>query len=211
MSHRAALLRLALTVTIIMLLGACTGAPTPVSSRSSTPTAPLTADPTPLAAYDTTAVAVSRAPFCDRVSPTGIEHALGGIAKKHDQWEDGDQVPVGDRGHEYGCAWSRRGATAQAWVFAPPLTRAQARQDVGSAVGGSCQRLPEQPSFGKPGVAVSCGHGVVRFAGLFGDAWLTCELDLSAAGQLAPVDLAPVELAQRAGEWCVTVLEAARA
>lgn len=193
----------AVTVTGVMLLAACTPAAAPQPAPSATPT--VTAEPTPLAAYDTTGVAVTRAPFCDRVSPTGIESALGGIAQQHDQWDDGDAAPVGDRGQEYGCSWSRRGTTARAWVFAPPVTAQQARGYVGEEIGGKCRRLQDQPTFGSPGLAMSCGLNaggtLVRFAGLFGDAWLTCEVQAREADP---------QLVDRVGTWCVTALVAAR-
>ena len=172
---------------------------------SSTPSATPTAEPTPLASYDTTAVAVARAPFCDRVSPTGIEHVLGGTPEQHDAWVNGDAPPVGDVGHEYGCSWSQGTVSARAWVFAPPVTAEQARGYAGEEAGSTCRRLQDQPAFGAPGLAVSCaldsGDQLVRFAGLFGDAWLTCEVQ---AGKDDP------GLVDRAGTWCVTVLEAAR-
>lgn len=186
-----------------LLLTGCTGA---APSRS--PVAPASsAEPTTLASYDAQGARAVRGRFCDRVSPTGIEHALGEAAEHRDSWENGDRVrlPDGtrDRIHEYGCSWTAPdGTRARAWVFAPPVSRARARSLAEETRGKRCRPVSGQP-FGKPSAAVSCrvggGERMVRFAGLFGDGWLTCELTDRA------VDVAA------ASAWCVTVLEAARA
>lgn len=142
--------------------------------------------PTPLSAYPTSGptsgVAVARALFCDRVSPTAIEHAIGGPAADSKQWVNGDELPSGQVGHEYGCRWTATdGGSAAAWVFAPPITRARAQVLAKSAPGMKCKPMPgpETPPFGDPSSAYVCGLNTgtthVRIAGLFGDAWLTCE------------------------------------
>jgi hypothetical protein len=191
---------------VVLLAGCTTGSPEPdPASSGDTPVA----EPTQLDDYDARAVAVERAPFCDRVSPTGIEHALDQAARSHRDWGNGDRfrLPDGTRtlAHEYGCEWvGGDGVTARAWVFVPPVTRGRAGRLVDDAVGGRCARTGSD-QFGTPSVATRCrtDEGVERsWRGLFGDAWLVCTLTAPAAS--APTD-------QRTSEWCVSVLDAARA
>jgi len=192
---------------LVVLLAGCTpSAPPPgPAAPSSTPAAP----PTTLEAYTTDRVAVSRSPFCDRVSPTGIEHALDAPAASHRDYGNGDRVrlPDGSRtiAHEYGCEWSTDdGVTARAWVFVPPVTRGRAGRLVDEALSGRCSRTGSG-QFGSPSVAARCrtDEGVERsWRGLFGDAWLVCTL----SGPRASDATEP-----RTSAWCVSALEAARA
>jgi hypothetical protein len=184
-------------------LTACSG---PAESPPEPAAAPK---PTTLASYDTAGVGVVRGPFCDRVSPTGIEHALGDAPEEHRTWQNGDRVrlPDGtrDRVQEYGCSWTAGdGTRATAWVFAPPITPQRARSLVREATGGGCS-THGGGAFGRPSVATTCtADGATERAhrGLFGDAWLTCTLETTGDG---------AELGERTSAWCVAVLEAARA
>ena len=192
---------------LVALLTGCTPGATPPepSTPSTTPDAP----PTTLENYGTAGVAVSRSPFCDRVSPTGIEHALGATAASHRDYGNGDRIrlPDGTRtiAHEYGCEWSAEGGmTARAWVFVPPVSRGRAGRLVEEALSGRCSRTGAG-QYGTPSVAVRCrtDEGIERsWRGLFGDAWLVCTL----SGP-RPADATE----QRTSEWCVSALEAARA
>ncbi len=192
----------------VLAVTACTSTP-PEPPGSSTPSDQPTAEPTTLATYDTEGVAVARAPFCDRVSPTGIEHALGAPARSHDDYGNGDRLRLDDGSrtvaHEYGCIWEGPGGTtARGWVFVPPISRARASDLVEAAQEGRCSRTATG-QFGTPSVATTCrsADGVERsWRGLFGDAWLVCALSGPRAASVSEV---------RTGEWCVSVLEAARA
>lgn len=196
----------ALPLAAVLTLAGCT-ADQPQSPAEPTQT-PAPPSPTSLAAYDTGSVAVARAPFCDRVSPTGIEHALGAVPESRDEYGNGDpfRLPDGSRSisHEYGCSWTAPdGTTARAWVFTPPVTRGRADQLVAETLAGRCVRSGSG-EFGTPSVAVRCpvGNSVeTSWRGLFGDAWLVCSL--TTPGPAA-------DLAARTDEWCVAVLEAAR-
>jgi hypothetical protein len=60
------------------------------------------------------------------------------------------------------------------------------------------------PAYGAPTLALTCTRddGVrASYRGLFGDAWLVCEVARPTAADWDVVD--------RAGRWCVGVLEAA--
>ena len=191
---------------LVVLLAGCTPSTSPPEPAppSSTPTLL----PATLESYDADGVAVSRAPFCDRVSPTGIEHALGRAARSHREYGNGDRIrlPDGTRtiAHEYGCEWQAPGVAARAWVFVPPVSRGRAGRLVDEALSGRCSRTGSG-QYGRPSVAARCrtDEGVERsWRGLFGDAWLVCTLTArSPSGATA----------QRTSEWCVSVLEAARA
>lgn len=165
---------------------------------------------TPLSELDGSTVTVRRAAFCDRIDPRQVTAALGGPATAHRSWNDGDRTVlspgVKDVAHEFGCEYTgAAGVVVRAWVFAPPVGAARARQLAQEKAGAGCVSVPG--SFGSPGSAASChtaANRSARFQGLFGDAWLSCELDVPAG---SPVSDA--QLSDRAGRWCVGVAESA--
>jgi hypothetical protein len=176
------------------------------------PTPPTYAS-TPLVDYDTSVVALSRGPFCDRVSEEALSEALNGepgVATTYGNGEAAELAPgLDDVAHEYGCRIEGTdGAEVRAWLFAPPVTRSRATDLVDDAAQrASCTRPSGAPSYGAPSIALVCPAGDRRWAsfrGLFGDAWLACSL----AG---PARLTDLELLDRAGRWCVAVTEAAAA
>ncbi len=176
--------------------------------------APAPASSTPLSDVATDTVTVAREDFCARVAPAAVEEALGVAATDADAWANGERAALApgitDVAHEYGCRWAADGTAARAWVFAPPVTPGQAerlRRAVSRAPG--CEPVPDAPRFGSRDVAVRCAGAdgeVTSFHGLFGDAWLSCSLETSGAGSASRA-----EALDRAGRWCVTVLEAASA
>jgi hypothetical protein len=178
----------------LIALGGCEGTP------AADPTTPApTPTTTPLSSYSTPIRAtVSRSLFCDRVSPTAIEHAIGGPAEQSTKWVNGDPTPTGDKGREYGCSWSTAGSSggghASAWVFAPPITRARATALAKMGPGMKCERSNSPLEFGDPGSSYVCrlntGEQVTQLAGLFGDAWLTCQAPSDAADEFCGAILA---------------------
>ena len=117
------------------------------------------------------------------------------------------------------------GAVARAWVFAPPIAHARAKALAKAVPSGcrplTASPIPTSPAatsptatasptgspspassatatpgwaYGSPTSALTCGDGIM-LRGLFGDAWLTCELPST------DVDLA--------GRWCLAVARAA--
>ncbi len=138
--------------------------------------------------------------------------ALEGDPQSTKSYDNGERArlstDVSDVAHEFGCAWLTPDATARAWVFAPPVTRHSARvlaREVRTEPG--CRTVSGAPEFGKPSAALVCEVGSeveVSYRGLFGDAWLTCTLS-------GPLGSPREELTDRAGRWCVAVVEAARA
>jgi hypothetical protein len=184
------------------------GEPSGAPSTTSPSTAPFST--TPLTAFDTSAMSVRRAAFCDRIDPRQVSAALGGAPDSQRSWSDGDRVALAgadkDVVHEFGCEYvAADGTTARAWVFAPPVTAARAQQLVTSASQAKGCNATAQPAFGHPSVGLTCTarHGVsASYRGLFGDAWLTCEVDATAGSD-------PRKLADRAGRWCVGVVRAA--
>ena len=173
--------------------------------------APTPFTTTPLTGYDTSGVVVQRGAFCAGVDERQVSAAVGSAATDATSWQNGDPVDVGngaqDLGHEFGCRWTGAdGTVAQAWVFAPPVGADQARQLVRSAAKGPGCQIGSGPAFGSPTLALTCTKdGVVQasYRGLFGDAWLVCEVARPAGATWDAVD--------RAGRWCVGVLRAAQA
>lgn len=167
---------------------------------------------TPLSEFDSTKAVVRRAPFCELVPAEAIAAALGaeGTATGYDNGEQTDAIPGGDVAHEYGCRAAATAAgtpgTAEAWVFAPPVTADWAQRLVAEAGRTKgCAPLPGAPAYGTPSVALLCTAGdqrSVTFRGLYGDAWLACSLSL-------PAGLPQDQLVDRAGRWCVAVAQAA--
>lgn len=164
---------------------------------------------TALASYDTLSVPVSRQPFCEVVDPRQVAAALDGEPDSSTSWQNGDSVEVADGVedvvHEFGCEYvGADGTLARAWVFAPAVATEQGERLVRSASKGPGCEAGEGPRFGEPTLALVCTKdGIARasYRGLFGDAWLVCEV-------VRPTG-ATWDAADRAGRWCVGVLEAA--
>ncbi|KAA1418902.1 hypothetical protein F0U44_10520 [Nocardioides humilatus] len=178
----------------------------PVSKRPPPPAYASTA----LADYDSRMVALTRAPFCDRIADEAITEALGGQPRERTAYRNGQRAlvttGVDDIAHEYGCRITGARGELRAWLFAPPVTRDRARTLAAeSTQRGSCTRPAGAPAYGVSSVALVCPAGNrtwVSFRGLFGDAWLSCSLQ-------ARTSLGVDALVDRAGRWCVAVAEAA--
>jgi hypothetical protein len=189
----------------VLLLAACSGDDSGPSSEPSSPG-------TPLASYATDTVAAVRGAFCEELPPEAVEAALDGSAAATTTYENGERTMLTDDlrdvAHEWGCAYeSEDGATARAWLFAPPVTPARAGALVDRALATRGCRPDEQgPAFGRPSVGLVCeagGEATASYRGLFGDAWLSCSLTVP-VGSLEAADLL-----DRTGRWCVQVAEAA--
>lgn len=169
---------------------------------------------TPLEAFDTGTLTVPRASFCDRVDPRQVEAALGGEPVDAQSYANGDEVTLSDGvtdvAHEFGCTWIRADQSeARAWVFAPPVDRQRATGLVEAldreATAADCLASAE-PAYGAPSVGLLCtGEGGNRasYQGLFGDAWLACELSSK------DPEVSGAELVRRTGAWCVGVAQGA--
>lgn len=188
-----------LGVLLALAVSGCTGE---ASSSSTAPPTTRAADPgTPLEDLDTTALVVRRAPFCDLVDPEAVTRALGEEVSGVTVYRSGQRVKVSDDladvVHEFGCRWSAGDSTAEAWVFAPPVTRGRAKV----LLRGGCDGTG--PAYGDPSATCRTqadGRVTVTTRGLFGDAWLTCRLT---------VDAGTADLEDRAGRWCAAVAEGA--
>ncbi len=174
--------------------------PTPAKESFSTTT---------LAAFDASGLVVTRGAFCDALDERQVAAALGDDPADSASWDNGDTIDVGngveDLVHEFGCRYTAAdGTTAQAWVFAPPVDAAGAQRLVKVAGKAAGCEVGAGPAYGAPTLALTCTRddGVrASYRGLFGDAWLVCEVARPAGADWDPVD--------RAGRWCVGVLEAA--
>lgn len=177
-----------------------------VTGAPDTEREPAPYEGTPLASYDTSVVAIARAPFCDLIAPEAVEAVLGAEPAKETQWVDGDALGGIGVVHEYGCRLRAGRTEARAWVLAPPVTAERAGRLVRSARRESgCRATRGAPAYGEPSVALICTgpkRQSASYRGLFGDAWLSCTL-------ATPKRLARQTLLDRAGRWCVAVAEAA--
>lgn len=158
--------------------------------------------------FDVRGLKVRRAAFCAAIDPRQVEAALGAELTSERTWDNGDRIEVSegmrDVVHEYGCEYAAGDTEARAWVFAPPVDERRARQLLKGLVSPTCASLPAS-RYGEPSIIGSCTRqGVVTsiFAGLFGDAWLTCQLE-----SRGPVEEA--EFASRSARWCVSLAIAA--
>ena len=176
------------------------------------PTPPETEDSfatTPLSDVDTAGASVVRGPFCDAIDDRQVDAVLGAVPDVV-EWRNGDELDLAggrrDVVHEFGCSYAVQDVgSARAWVFAPPVHAARAARLVKMAQAGTgCQAAPG-PAFGSPTVGLTCTNkgGTIRasYRGLFGDAWLVCEVEQPAGATSDALDVA--------GRWCVGVLQAA--
>lgn len=176
------------------------------------PTTPTTVEEpsVPLTDFDTTQLVARRTAFCGDVPDRVVTEALDGDPAAETAYGNGDRVKVAggsrDVAHEFSCSWNAPdGTVARAWVFAPPVTPERARSLVtGARKTDGCAPVAGAPAYGVPSLALVCEKGdtrVVSHRGLFGDAWLTCELT-------APASVARAAQQDRAGRWCVGIATA---
>jgi hypothetical protein len=164
---------------------------------------------TPLAGLDVADLTVARGPFCEALDERQVDAALGSAPAQTRTWGNGDRVALGaggeDVSHEFGCQFDAAdGTVARAWAFAPPVDTATAAilaQRATKARG--CTADPAAPPYGDPSLALTCqaadGTASASYRGLFGDTWVVCEV-VRPAG-------ATWDVADRAGRWCVGVVE----
>jgi hypothetical protein len=180
----------------------------PSPSRESSPSSTPTVDPT-AAEVDLSRLPIPRSDFCDLLDRDDVEQALGGPVASTYFYGNGERrrlAPgVTDVSHEYNCTFRGDGGDeARVWVFAEPVTLHEARTLAREATGAAgCKELADAPTYGTPTAATVCRERkptrrVASLRGLFGDAWLTCEL--TAAGRASATTTA-----DRAEQWCVRV------
>ena len=174
-----------------------TTASDPASSSTTASTEPSDqASPTPTGA---------RADFCAQIPAAKVRSAIDGESVYDESWQPGQPADlVGgahENGAEYGFTWTAKdGTTVTAWMFARPVTAAEAAQLVRKDGPGCARR--QAPQYGDPSSTVQCINDddtVTRSQGLFGDAWIGCSLQTP--GILKDLD--------RANAWCATVRGAA--
>jgi hypothetical protein len=171
------------------------------------PSARPSPSPTRLDKVDLSDLPIARQPFCAALDEGDVEDALGTPVSATGHYDSGDRVrltaAVRDLSHEYNCTFSgSAGTQARAWVFAEPVTARVATRIAAQARSAKgCRPVQAAPTFGTPTVSTLCqagGSRVVSLRGLFGDAWLTCQLT-------APATEAAPETVRRAEQWCVRV------
>lgn len=182
---------------IALLVTGCSGSDEP--ARRATKATPITR-------LDVPSVRLARAEFCDQVPEASVRRALGAAPDSDRSWGNGDPVPdgaTGDLAHEIGCSWSADdGSAASAWVFARPVTAAFAGTLVRTATRRRGCTTEQTSVFGSPALLQTCaasGAERLRRAGLFGDAWLTCEVTV-------PGGVPAAERRQRLDDWCATAV-----
>lgn len=188
-----------LALALVLLAAGCTDGQPAKEPRS--------VAPTPLAKLDAAKLRIARIDFCKLVEPAAVNDALGGPTGTVDSWGNGQRAPVGfgDAAsdqvvQELGCSWTSGDSAARAWVFARPLDTAAAQQVVDSVRREPGCRTTPGGRFGAPSYAQACGAPGqpqrVRLGGLFGQSFLTCEVEGG---------VAVAELKKRADRWCVVV------
>jgi hypothetical protein len=201
-------------LTLTLLAGACTFSPEPTEPSGQSSVGPSDAH------LDLSGLPVPRVSFCDVLAEDDVAQALDGPVAGTDHYGNGDEVEVSpgyvDVSHEYGCVFDAAdGTSAKVWVFARPVTRAEARSLVRRARHGRDCAFPESIGFGSPGLTSVCevpgadpdtGPLVrARLEGLFGDSWVACEVaePLEAAGTRTRPR---ADVVQRADQWCTEVV-----
>lgn len=200
--RRRPLARLASVVLVATgLMAGCTES----SEKVEEPPPATATTATPLSELDLTGVVAERAPFCDALDPESVATVLGGQPELTDSYSSGEVAQLGpglrDVANEHSCLFERGSRSARAWLFAQPVTPAQARTMVeGRGSDRACEAAGEL-SFGDPGLVQSCepeGRRRVTAVGLFGDGWLTCQTT-------APGSADATELLEQTQRWCAEV------
>ncbi|MCW2849316.1 MAG: hypothetical protein JWR90_3290 [Marmoricola sp.] len=164
--------------------------------------------PTPIARLNTAAIQLPRIEFCPLVPASATKAALGGRPSAHAAYGNGDEEALPGVGtdavHEIGCSWTKGATTARAWVFARPISPVFALTVVASGRRTPGCRTVAGPAYGQPSATQVCqrpgGSQRVRHSGLFGQTWLSCELESA--------EFLGADLRSRADAWCVEIANA---
>lgn len=197
---------LAIAVTAAALVLGPTG-DQPDDSEAATPGAsPSPRVTTTRGPLDLSNLPVAHTLRCDAVDDTALATALEGVPTSATSYVSGDRAEVApgvtDTAHEDLCGFESQRAEAKVWVFAAPVSTPQARRLVHAVrATQGCTFPSDDTGFGTPGLTSVCTRGetvVATLRGLFGDAWLSCELSVSGP-------TAPDVVHTRADRWCVHV------
>jgi hypothetical protein len=176
------------------------GSPSPSPSPSA-PSAPGTRSP-----LDLSKLPVARTLTCGAVDDAALATALGGAPTEERSYVSGERVRIApgvtDTAHEDLCGFESANAEARVWVFAASVGTPQARRVVRDVRDTPrCTFPADATGFGTPTLTSVCTRDdavVTTLRGLFGDAWLSCELAVS-----GPAGADAVRT--RADRWCVHV------
>lgn len=197
---------LAIAVTAAALVFGPTGDERDRSEAATPSTSPSPSGTTTRASLDLSDLPVARTLECDAVDDAALVTALDGVPTSATSYVSGDRAEVApgvtDTAHEDLCGFEAPRAVAKVWVFAAPVTVPQARGLVRDARSTPRCTFPKDATgFGTPGLTSVCTRGetaVATLRGLFGDAWLSCELAATGnPGRDA--------VRARADRWCVHV------
>jgi hypothetical protein len=190
-----------LTLVAVLALTGC--------GKSETPKSASTPAPTPIGQLNTDAMTLARVDFCALLPDAAVREALDGGLGDQVSWRNGERALIdtgtSDVAHEYGCAWTRAGYAASAWIFARPITTEFAKAVLDKTSHRNGCTAEEGPDFGSPHQQQTCtlsdGTKRVRLAGLFKDTFLTCQVQ-------APAKVDDKTLSERTYDWCVQVANA---
>lgn len=183
--------------------------PTGTTESSGTPGPAESSSPGPAPQdLDLSHLPVARSLACDTLDDETVTRALGAPATARRHYASGDRVEVADGVtdvvHEDGCVFASRAAEARVWVFTAPVSTAHAADLVDRAGRRPwCTVVRDGAGFGEPGATDVCTSRrppatTVTLRGLFGDAWLSCSLEIR--------EQVTSEAARaRAERWCVQV------
>jgi hypothetical protein len=188
--------------------GGASGRSTEASARAARTASP-SAGSSALQQPRPAAPAVRRGPLCAALQNADVRAALGGPVARRTGYAPGQRVllapGVRDVSSEYACVFrARTGAQARVWVFAEPVTRQTATVLVRRAARATgCRPAAIAEGFGSPSAGTLCpgpsrpGRDLV-VRGLFGDAYLSCELVTTGSETTG-------QALRRADSWCAGV------
>ena len=190
-----------LTLVAVLALTGC--------GKSETPKSASTPAPTPIGQLNTDAMTLARVDFCALLPDAAVREALDGGLGDQVSWRNGERALIdtgtSDVAHEYGCAWTRAGYAASAWIFARPIDTEFAKAVLDKTSHRNGCTAEKGPDFGSPHQQQTCtlsdGTKRVRLAGLFKDTFLTCQVQ-------APAKVDDKTLSERTYDWCVQVANA---
>jgi hypothetical protein len=208
---RVALVLVALLATTATVAVGLTSSDSRHASLKQAPPSPAPHSSTPMRKVNLSALPIARRPFCTLLPRGDVEDALAGKVTKATQYGNGTKTKIApglaDVSHEYNCTFDgANGSQARVWVFAQPVQTGTAKFLARQALKApGCQKA-KAPKFGTPTASTLCRANspkatVVTLRGLFGEAWLSCQLT-------APGTEAPTAAERRADDWCVKVATA---